>query len=308
MSGPTFLVVGGARCGTSALVEGLRAHPAIFVTEPKEPHYFAFHATGAHFTAPGDEHTVNRVSVTDRDAYLALYPREHDYVALGDGSVSTMYYHQQALPEVVATNPAMKLVVLLREPVDRAYSAYQYMRGRGLEPVEDFLDAVALEEERRAAGWHHMWHYTAMSYYADAIEAMQRVVPAEQLGVFFYDDLQSDYDGTLERVRGFLGAAPLGEDAAEVPRVNISGSPRSRLLHAGLTAATASPRVRASVKRMTSYRFRERVRRTVLRRDGLPAAAVEALGPRYVEDLTRLRALLDDLVPGPVPAWLDGAS
>lgn len=303
MTGPTFLVVGGARCGTSALVEGLRAHAEIFVTDPKEPHYFAFHATGAHFTAPGDEHTVNKVSVTDREAYLALYPREHTYVALGDGSVSTMYYHQQALPEVVAMNPDMKLVVLLREPVDRAYSAFQYMRGRGLEPVEDLLEAVALEEERKAAGWHHMWHYTAMSYYADAIEAMQEAVPAEQLGVFFYDDLQADYDRTLERVRGFLGAAPLGDTAPEVPRVNISGNPRSKLLHAGLAAATASPRLRASVKRMTTYRFRERVRRTVLRRDGLPADAVEALGPRYVEDLRRLRAL----VPGAVPSWLSEA-
>ncbi len=303
MTGPTFLVVGGARCGTSALVEGLRAHPAIFVTEPKEPHYFAFHERGAHFTAPGDEHTVNRVSVTDRDDYLALYPREHAYAALGDASVSTMYYHDVALPEVLAMNPRMKLVVLLREPVARAFSAHQYMRARGLEPVEDFLEAVALEDERVEAGWHHIWHYTRMSRYADALESLHQSFPAEQVGVWFYDDLQADYDGTLEAVRTFVGAPPLTGAAQPVPRVNVSGRPRSKVFHAGIAAATASPRVRASVKRMTSYRLRERVRRAMLARDGVPAVAVDALGPQFADDLTRVRPL----VAGPVPGWLAAA-
>lgn len=304
MTGPTYLVVGGARCGTSALVEGLRAHPAVFVTDPKEPHYFALHGRGAHFTAPGDEHTVNKVSVTDRDAYLRLYPADHAYAALGDASVSTMYYHADALPEVVAMNPAMRLVLLLREPVARAYSAHQYMRARGLEPVEDFLEAVALEEERIAAGWHHIWHYTAMSRYAEAVAAIQAAVPADQVGIWYYDDLNADYEGTLASVLEFIGAPPAPREGAEVPRVNISGRPRSRVLHAALTAATASPRVRSSVKRLTSYRFRERVRRLVLARGGLEPAVIEQLGPRFADDLVRLR----ELVPGPHPDWLAGSS
>ena len=123
MTLPTFLVAGGARCGTTGLVEGLRRHPRIFVTDPKEPHYFALHRIGASFTAPGDAHTINRVAVTDRAQYLALYEEagqaEPPFLALGEGSVSTMYYYEESLPEVLSVNPDMKLVVLLREPVDR---------------------------------------------------------------------------------------------------------------------------------------------------------------------------------------------
>ena len=89
---PNFLVVGAARSGTTGLVEGLKSHPKVFVTDPKEPHFFALHEMGAHFTAPGDQHTINRVAVTDLDAYLGLYPQDHDYLALGDASVSTLYY------------------------------------------------------------------------------------------------------------------------------------------------------------------------------------------------------------------------
>src|SRR5918996_796747 len=141
---PNFLVVGAARSGTTGLVEGLRSHPRVFVTDPKEPHYFALHDQTANFAGPGD------------------------------GSVSTLYYHERALPEVVAMNPDMRLVALLREPIARAYSSHQYMRARGFEPYEDFLQAVDEEPRRKADDYHHLWHYTSMSFYADAVAALQK--------------------------------------------------------------------------------------------------------------------------------------
>ena len=292
MTTPTFLVVGAARCGTTGLVEGLRSHPRVFVTDPKEPHYFALHRTGAAFTAPGDAHTINRVAVTDRDAYLALYPAEHGYVALGDASVSTMYYHQESIPEIKAMNPDMKLVVMLREPVARAWSSHQYMRARGFETEADFLDAVALEEERKAAGWHHIWHYTSQSRYADQVAALLDAFPRDQVGVFFFDDLESDYEGTLGRVLDFLGVPDRAGAGRDIPRVNISGRPRFAAAHTVLGWAVGSERVRTFVKEHTSYQFRERIRRTLLRQDVLPAAARDQLEPLFADDLVRLRAML----------------
>jgi hypothetical protein len=305
MVNPTFLVVGGARCGTTALVEGLRRHPRVFVTEPKEPHYFALHRIGANFTAPGDAHTINQVAVTDRDSYLSLYASaahaDPPYLALGEGSVSSMYYHEEAIPEILDVNPAMRLIVLLRDPVERAFSAHGYMRARGLEEEADFLTAVGLEDQRREAGWHHIWHYTAMSRYAESVAALQKSFPPEQVGIFFYDDLARDYEGTVGRVLEFLGVPPLPAEAQEVPQVNVSGQPRYALVHRGIAWATAQPRVRSAVKRATSYRLREAVRRTILKRETVPQEAREVLGPRFVDDLRELRSL----VPGPVPAWLD---
>lgn len=297
---PSFLVIGAARSGTTGLVEGLRTHPRVFVTDPKEPHYFAFHRTGAHFTAPGDDHTINRVAVTDRDAYLDLYPGEHDYLALGDASVSSLYYHQEALPEILRMNPDMRLVVLLREPVARAWSSHQYMRARGLEPVEDFLTAVGLEEERKRLGWHHLWHYTSMSRYADALEAVRDAVPRGQLGVWFHEDLEADYVGTVSSILRFLGVPPSEGEASGVPRVNVSGRPRFPVVRQALGWATSHERVRSFVKSHTSFRFREHVRRVVLRSDPIPAEVRSTLQPLFDDDLRRLRPLLD----GPVPGWL----
>ena len=300
MTLPTFLVVGAARCGTTGLVEGLRSHPRVFVTDPKEPHYFALHRTGAAFTAPGDAHTINRVAVTDRDAYLALYPEQHDYLALGDASVSTMYYPKESIPEIRAMNPDMKLVMMLREPVARAWSSYQYMCARGFETEPDFLTAVALEEERKAAGWHHIWHYTSQSRYAGQVAALLDAFPREQVGIFFFDDLEQDYEGTLARVLDFL-EVPTAPGAGEgIPRVNISGRPRFAAAHTVLGWAVGNELVRTFVKERTSYRFRERIRRTLLRQDVLPADARARLEPLFADDVARLRAMLG--ADGPV--WL----
>ena len=310
MTGPTFLVAGGARCGTTGLVEGLREHRNVAVIEPKEPHYFAFHRTGAAFTAPGDEHTMNKVAVTDLDRYLALYPSARPdgtpYAALGEGSVSTLYYFEESIPEILRLNPGMRIVVLLRDPVERAYSAYGYMRARGLEPEEDFLTAVHLEEERKEAGWHHIWHYTGMSRYASSLAAFAEAFPPEQLGVWFYDDLNRDYATTVAEVLTHVGVPATAADVPAVPRVNVSGQPRSQVLTHLIKRATGNPTVRTAVKRATSYRFREAVRRRALRSDGPPPGAREHLGPLFADDLARLQTLLPALLPSSrdIPDWV----
>lgn len=300
MNVPTFVVAGAARSGTTGLVEGLRSHPLVFVTDPKEPHYFALHRTGAHFTGPGDDHTINRLAVTRREDYLALYRDARGCRALGDAAVSTLYYHDEALPELLRTNPAMKVVVLLREPVERAWSAHQYMRARGVEPVEDFLEAVALEPSRQEAGWHHIWHYTAMSRYADAVAAFRSALPPEQLGIWFFDDLTRDYTGTVASILRFLGVPPVPGEATGVPRVNVSGKPRYRTVHTAIRWATGHERIRSTVKRATSYRFREQIRGRILSAGAPPDEVRQRLAPLFVDDLARLRALL----PGAAPAWV----
>jgi Sulfotransferase domain len=302
---PNFLVAGGARCGTTGLVEGLRTHPGVFVTQPKEPHYFALHSRGAHFCGPGDDNTINRVAVTDREGYLALYPADTSpYVALGDGSVSTLYYHQDSLPEILAVNPLMRLVILLREPVDRAYSSHQYMRARGFEPHEDFLTAVADEPRRRQENWHHIWHYTHMSMYADAVCAVQSALPPEQIGIWFYEDFNRDAEGTVQEVLRFLELPPVEGEGVAIPRVNISGKPKFATVQQALWWATRNEWLRVAVKRSTSFRLRERVRRLMLERGGVPAEARAALQPLFAADVARLRTLL----PGRVPEWLEAGA
>ncbi|MGI8433630.1 MAG: sulfotransferase family protein [Nocardioidaceae bacterium] len=301
---PTFLVAGAGRSGTTGLVEGLRTHPRVFVTQPKEPHYFALHDQPADFQGPGDAATINKVAVTDRSRYLDLYPTEHDYLALGDGSVSTLYYAGRAVQEIRRINPDMRLVVILRDPVERAYSSYLYMRARGFEPCEDVLEALADEPRRRAERWHHLWHYEAMSHYAADLATLQQGLGQDQVGVWFHDDLVADYAGTVSSVLRFLGVPLDPNEGVGVPRVNVSGTPRVPVVQRAIVAATRNELLRRTVKRTTSFRLRERIRRSSLRPSSVPVDVQRHFDGKFNTD----RAALSALVNGKVPDWLRDTS
>lgn len=302
---PTFAIVGAGRSGTTGLVEGLRRHPQVFVTNPKEPHYFAFHGARPDFRGPGDDRFVNDVAVTAPSDYRALYRSAVDHQARGEGSVSTLYYHERALPELRRINPDMRLVVLLRDPVERAFSSFQYLRASGREPLEDFLQAVAAEPSRLAENWHHLWHYTGMSMYAAALEAVLSSIPAEQVGVWFYDDLQTDYAGTLGSVLRFLDVRDVDNAATtDVPRVNASGVARHPWAQDALVWAAGRPVLRHTVQQLTSWKFRESVRTRLLQRGDVPTSVRAELQPLFEGDLGRLRTLLGDRAD--VPPWLAG--
>jgi hypothetical protein len=300
---PTFTVAGAGRSGTTGLVEGLKTHPGVFLTYPKEPHYYALHGRDADFRGPGDPATINRVAVTGRDAFLELFSGAADHLARGDGSVSTLYYAQRAVEEIRRINPDMRVVIILRNPVERAYSSYLYMRARGFEPCADPVEALEDEERRRADNWHHLWHYRQMSFYADGVRTLQDGLGRDQVGVYFYDDLSADYTATVSRVLRFLGLPAHPSEGRDVPRVNVSGTPRLALLQKAIVAATRNEVVRRTVKNSTSFRFRERIRRSSLQRSAVPPAVEEALRGVYDDDLAELATLIS----GDVPPWLSAS-
>ncbi|WP_121251074.1 sulfotransferase family protein [Nocardioides ferulae] len=289
---PTFLVVGAGRCGTTGLIEGLRGHPDVFVTTPKEPHYFAYARQQLDFRGPGDDLAVNQASVTDPDAYLALYRQGAGHLARGEGSVSTLYRHEQAIPEILRVAPEARIVILLREPVERAHSAFDYLSVQGHEPAASLLEAVADEDRRVAEGWQHLWHYTRMSRYADGVEAFRDAFGPDRVGVWFYDQLSADYPETLRQVLRFIGTEPRPGELDRVPVVNVSGTPRSRVVHGALQAARDHDAVRRLGKRVTTFRMREAVRRRLVARNEVAPEVRRALEPLFTDDLARLRRLL----------------
>ena len=110
--------------------------------------------------------------------------------------MSTMYY-PEAVTRVREMVPDARLVCMLRDPVDRAFSAYGFMRTRGWEPCATFEEALADEPRRIAEGWHHIWHYAAMSRYGEQLRHVLEVFPREQLLVLRHEDMTADPDAVL---------------------------------------------------------------------------------------------------------------
>src|SRR3712207_2591312 len=104
--------------------------------------------------------------------------------------------------------PDVRVVVIVRDPVDRAWSNWVHLRADGLEPEADFAAAVRLEERRTADGWAPFWHYRGLGRYGEQLRDLLDLVPCEQVCPLRYRQLVVSPRETLDRVSDFLRVAP----------------------------------------------------------------------------------------------------
>lgn len=194
---PNFLILGAQKAGTTALYAYLRWHPQVTGPSFKEVSFFDRHyARGERW-------------------YRAHFPARRR-PAIGEASPSYLL-HPLAPERVAALLPDARLIVLLRNPIDRAFSHYQHEVALGREPLS-FEDAVAAEDERLrgevermladpAYFSHAWWNYTyvARGRYAEQIERWYAAFPRERLLVLFTEELAGEPGATYRRVLEFLG-------------------------------------------------------------------------------------------------------
>jgi len=194
---PNFLILGAQKAGTTALYAYLRWHPQVTGPSFKEVSFFDRHyARGERW-------------------YRAHFPALRR-AAVGEASPSYLL-HPLAPERVAGLLPNARLIALLRNPVERAFSHYQYEVSLGREPLS-FEDALAAEEERLRGEVERMlrdptyfsyawWNYTylARGRYAEQLERWYAVVPRERLLALFTEELAQDPGGTYRRVLEFLG-------------------------------------------------------------------------------------------------------
>jgi len=209
---PNFFLLGAARSGTTTLARALGQHPQVFVSRIKEPKYLARAELRRPFEGPSDQQTP---PVDSHQGYLDLFREVEDEAAIGEASVVYLYC-RSAIDEVARLSPAARMIVILRDPIARAFSNYNSLRRpeRRLEPCESFLEAVDAEPERLAA-WHPRWHYLARSFYHAQLSPWVERFGRERFLFLLYDDLVADPDALVRSCFDFLEVdATRGVDAA----------------------------------------------------------------------------------------------
>jgi hypothetical protein len=228
MSCCDFLVIGAQKGGTTTLDAFLCQHPQLHVPDRKELNFFALRGEMPSWRGPGDEVAVAG-SVYDPGAYAALFADAPEGALKGEASVLYLY-DPEAPAAIHAANPRMKLIAVLRNPVDRAYSAYGHLRRDGRETVEDFNEALALEERRKEEGYECLWHYRSVGFYGRQLERYYGLFPAEQLLVLDMRDVLRDQKGTARKVFQFLGV-DTDVTIDTTLEMNASGLPKSQWLN-----------------------------------------------------------------------------
>ncbi|HEX3295408.1 MAG TPA: sulfotransferase [Nocardioides sp.] len=230
---PDFFLIGAPKAGTSALHAALTQHPGLFLPRVKEPKYYLCgDSPPPAYKGPGDAHS-NREWIWQRQRYLDLFDAAPPGTVRGE-STPFYLYHRDARRRIAVDRPDAKLIAVLRDPVDRAYSNWMHLRMDGLEPHDDIVEAVRREPRRVDAGWAPFWHYQRLGMYGRQVADLLDHFPREQLLLLRYRQLVDEPDRALDRVCAFVGVPPLS--APEVPRDNsrrfVQESPRTRAIGA----------------------------------------------------------------------------
>ena len=248
---PNVYVIGAAKCGTSALYEYFRVHPHVFVPETlKETNYMAFYRGLPPLVGPGDREHVGG-SILKLSDYRRLYRAWSSEPVAADVSPSYLYYPRS--PAMIARlAPTAKIVIVLRNPVDCAFSMYAMMRRDGREPCRSFREAFTRSSQRLADGWEWAWDYQGCFKFAAQVTRYLERFPKSQIFVGRYEQMRRDPLGFYRELTRFLDIPMIDLDAANRC---VNRSPRridmlsrrkaGRLAHrAARMAATLCPSAR----------------------------------------------------------------
>jgi Sulfotransferase family len=284
---PNFFIVGAAKSGTTALYRYLSQHRDVYLPDVKEPRFFSYDPDDrTRYAGPRAHELIDSV-VKDQEAYEALYAAVDGESAIGD--VSPAYLPSPiAAGRIRAAVPEARIVAVLRDPVERAYSHFLDNVGSGWEQETDFERVLDLRDERRRERWWRKWDYVDNGFYAAQLERYFEVFERERIRIYLYEELRADTQGVVTDLLRFLDVDPSVEiDVSK--RFNVSGVHRSRGVQRLLSAPAP---VRRAVKPLVPAGVRSRIRRGNLHRPEMPAVARVRLREIYREDVERLEALI----------------
>lgn len=225
---PDFLILGAAKAGTTALFKAIGRHPQVFSPAKKEPRFFACAGSPPMFHGPGGGSNARAVC-HDEANYFKLFancgPHQLAFEA------STEYLANESAPATAAKYvPSARLIVVLRHPVERAFSDYLHLRSEGVETCSSFEEAWDSCHLRRAAGWRPVFDYKSRSFYGAQLTRWTNYFSPDQFLILFYEDWKSSPSEVLSRIWKHVGLEPM--ESPIVTKENISSrQPRWQWLH-----------------------------------------------------------------------------
>ncbi len=218
---PNLFIVGAMKAATTSVAQFLSTIDAIQMCPTKEPQHFCtdLHRHPDFAALPQIRAFDGQEWVLDREQYLALFPPSGAARYAAEAS-TTYLYSERAAAEIAAFNPDARIVILLRQPVRRAFSEYQMNRKIGL-ARGSFAQEMAADQARVERGEFRLFErYVHAGLYARQVQRFLDRFPKEHVFIAAIDQPGEDVNTVAARLCGFLGVAAPGG----VPRLNEAGS------------------------------------------------------------------------------------
>jgi len=281
---PNFFIVGAPKAGTTSLYAYLGQHPQVYMSPVKEPTYFAPELCPENF-------------IFSWEGYLKLYENVSDEIAIGEASAWYLW-SESAVHKIAARLPHAKIIISLRDPVDRAFSHYLWMLTHGV-TRKSFREQIDASLRRRNTEFPLVWPFLELGRYHEQIKRYFGLFPRSQIHISYYED--------LERAPGRLVAdlfAFLGVDRSFVPDVSQRHNEPHVLKFAAAAYFLKKWRVWPYLRNIAPRPLGPRLRSLMVRPRGsleMEPADRAFLADYYRDDIEKLARLLHhDLT-----AWLD---
>ncbi|EGW41266.1 sulfotransferase [Desulfosporosinus sp. OT] len=224
---PNLFIVGAAKSATTSLYYYLQQHPDIFFCEPKEPKFYSYKYNKFPHRGPGDKR-VDDFVVRDYSKYLSLFSSVASEKIIAEASVDYLYFYESA-KDIKKDNPEAKIIIILRNPVDRALSAYSHLR-KDMRESLSFENALELEQERIDNNYEFIWHYKEVGLYSSQVKTYIDVFGRSSVRIILFEELKKDVSKVLREILEFLGLKPDFEFST-TNKYNISGIPKNTFLN-----------------------------------------------------------------------------
>jgi len=294
---PNFLIVGAAKSGTTSLYNHLKRHPEIYMPKDiKETFFFVQKDFKQDYKGLG--HYGHRI-ILELDDYIRLFKKAREK-AIGEACAGYLYYHKESIPNIKFYLRDPKIIIILRNPVERAFSNYlNHVRDNN--EVLGFEDALKAQKER--AGWWWGYQFVKVGLYYEQVKAY--LDNFSSVKIYLFDDLKENPKGLIKDAYSFLSV-----DSSFIPnnlgkRYNISGVPKYKPIYNILTKPNpirfaAKVIVKTLAGQDKKKAFGEKMRGYLLEKPEMKEETREYLKEVFREDILALQ----DLINRDLTHWL----
>ena len=266
------------------MFEALNEHPRIFIPQRKECRYFS--CMPGDFASPGAKFPNDVIQSLEE--YQGLFKEAKPGQLCGDISPDYLYFYQNAVPKILNEIDAqIPIIIVLRNPIDRAYSNYLHHVSGGRENLS-FEDALNVEEERRAANWAWGWRYVDVGLYAEQVKAFTDSFERVLL-LLFEEDIVTGQ--ATEKVLDFLNLNSLPKSPGNI-HANVSGYPQNRWLHRVMIDELIVRKVKDVIKATPLYtsskRLYHKMMEANLKKEEMAPKTRQMLKEKFQEDVALL--------------------
>ncbi len=297
---PDLIIIGAAKAGTSAFYRYIEQHPQIYTSRIKEPQFFGLEGETKNFKGPPGTEPKENQAIKTIEEYQALFKDSPEDRCIVEASTSYLYL-PQASERIRHYIPQVKLIAVLRNPVERAFSSFLYLTRDGREPIADFSKALLAESTRIHNNWALLYRYQDFGFYFSQLKRYYDKFDSTQLQIFLYDDFKADPLKVMQETFSFLNLdSTFKPDMSR--KFNVSGLPKNKLLHKLIAEQNI---LKSALKPILPSKYRSSLKEGYYEKNLSKPSLAEETRLQLIETFREDILKTQDLIGRDLTAWLN---